>query len=109
MSNIKIPPAALEAGARALADAYYRNCTDGRLTMADTDDTPEDWYVEARAAFLAMVEAWPGMSHAHNEEGEIKDWATWYSLPWYRAESSNGIILPLPSNDSSPQETRDDE
>ena len=32
---------------------------DGRLTMADTDDAPEDWYVEARAAFVAMVEAWP--------------------------------------------------
>ena len=60
--NIHIPPAALEAGARALADAYYRNCSDGRLTLSDTDDTPEDWYAEARAAFVAMVEAWPGMA-----------------------------------------------
>lgn len=61
--KITIPPAALEAGARALADTYYRNCTAGRLTMADTDDVPEDWYVEARAAFEAMVEAWPDMAH----------------------------------------------
>ena len=71
MTKISIPPAALEAGARALADAYYRNCTGGRLTMADTDDVPEDWYVEARAAFEAMVAAWPGSfeEYMNVEEG----------------------------------------
>lgn len=72
MTNIHIPPAALEAGARALADAYYRNCSDGRLTLSDTDDTPEDWYAEARAAFEAMVEAWPGMYRADwNDKNEL--------------------------------------
>ena len=87
--NIHIPPAALEAGARALADAYYRNCSDGRLTLSDTDDTPEDWYAEARAAFLAMVEAWPGSySLAENDSAEIRGVAA--------------IILPLT------QETRDE-
>ena len=68
MSDIHIPPAALEAGARALADAYYRNCSDGRLTLSDTDDTPEDWYAEARAAFLAMVAAWPGMKACEEDD-----------------------------------------
>lgn len=83
MSKINIPPAALEAGARALADAYYRNCTDGRLTMADTDDAPEDWYVEARAALLAMIEAWPGMWVGPFELGE-----------------GTMLILPLPTEAS---------
>lgn len=51
-----------------------------------------------RSMLADVLNAWPGMSHAHNEEGEIKDWATWYALPWHRAETSNGIILPLTEN-----------
>ena len=91
MADITIPPAALEAGARALADAYYRNCSDGRLTLSDTDDTPEDWYAEARAAFLAIVEAWPGM-HTHE-----------WQRPWLGGMSGTDLILPLQ------QENSDDE
>jgi hypothetical protein len=59
--------------------------------MKDPEASPWDW-------IAAALNAWPGMSHAHNEEGEIKDWATWYALPWHRAETSNGIILPLTEN-----------
>lgn len=45
MNNIHIPPAALEAGARAVIQ--YRNSAMSEAGIA-------------RAAFLAMVEAWPG-------------------------------------------------
>ena len=52
---INIPPAALEAGARALA----------RYNCEQWDNDPDRWRAyfadEARAAFLAIVEAWPGM------------------------------------------------
>lgn len=55
--NITIPPAALEAGARALA----------RYNCEQWDNDPDRWRAyfadEARAAFLAIVEAWPGMQH----------------------------------------------
>ena len=55
MSEIKIPPAALEAGARAL-------CNEQRLFWYDlTKDEHDIIRAEARAAFLAMLTAWPGM------------------------------------------------
>ena len=54
-TEITIPPAALEAGARALA----------RYNCEHWDNDPDRWGAyftdEARAAFLAIVEAWPGM------------------------------------------------
>ena len=53
MTNI--PPEALEAGARALA----------RYNCEQWDNDPDRWSAyftdEARAACLAMLEAWPGM------------------------------------------------
>ena len=53
MSNITIPPAALEAGARALA----------RYNCEQWDNDPDRWGTyftdEARAAFIAMIEEWP--------------------------------------------------
>ena len=55
MSEITIPPAALEAGARALA----------RYNCEQWDNDPDRWRTyftdEARAACRAMIEAWPGM------------------------------------------------
>lgn len=54
------------------------------------------------------INAWPGMSHAHNEEGEIKDWAKWYALPWHCADASNGIILPLPQEKEDERMTSDE-
>ena len=53
MTDIQIPPEALEAAARALAD-------DAKLNW---DDIPYEHTVirrEARAACLAMLNAWPG-------------------------------------------------
>ena len=49
MSDITIPPAALEAGARAIGEETY---VGNKETLRDA----------ARAAFLAMLEAWPGMA-----------------------------------------------
>lgn len=67
--NIKIPPAALEAGARASHNEWRNACA------AENDEPIEYWqkwddltYVEkagwieqTRAAFLAMLDNWPGM------------------------------------------------
>ena len=57
MSEITIPAAALKAGARAL-------CNEQRLFWPDlTKDEHNIIRGEARAAFLAMLEAWEGMQH----------------------------------------------
>ena len=47
---MNIPPAALEAGARAIGEETY---VGNKETLRDA----------ARAAFLAIVDAWPGMQH----------------------------------------------
>lgn len=52
MSSINIPPAALEAGCSAYTAAIYK----GNGTHAEFREA-------IRAAFEAMVEAWPGMAH----------------------------------------------
>lgn len=66
MSDITIPPAALEAGVKAFAEAEENAYT----THAE----------DLRAAFLAIVEAWPGMEFA---EGV------------YCGQPYNDLILPL--------------
>lgn len=61
--TITIPPAALEAGARAI-DA--RVSEPGQCSYHDM----------ARAAFLAMLEAWPGMSQLQeNDSASIREMA----------------------------------
>ena len=72
MSDITIPPAALEAGAKAL-------CAKAGYAWTVTPDVHAHWREQARAAFLAMIEAWPGME-VHNFDG------------WTHAE---GLVLPL--------------
>ena len=52
MSEITIPPAALEAGARAYRTQHYT------VTHEDA----------IRAAFLAMIEAWPGAYGSPQEQ-----------------------------------------
>ena len=52
MTDITIPPAALEAGARAIE----KSLKTARITLESEDG----YKPEARAAFLAMLEAWPG-------------------------------------------------
>lgn len=57
MSSITIPAAALEAGARTL-------CNEQRLFWHGLTTQAQDIIRgEARAAFLAMIEAWEGMQH----------------------------------------------
>ena len=72
MSEIRMPAAALEAGARALAIAKEGN---------------DEWWTlhmrAARAACLAMLQAWPGM---HRK---------------IYAVGGNQIILPLPPQENS--------
>ena len=55
MADITIPPAALEAGARAIE----KSLKTARITLESEDG----YKPEARAAFLAMIGAWPGMQH----------------------------------------------
>ena len=70
MSNITIPPAALEAGVRTL-------CNEQRLFWHGLTTEAQDIIRgEARAAFLAMIEAWPGMGFKMN--GAMR---TFYILP----------------------------
>ena len=63
MTNIPMPAAALEAGARAI----YLTFTE--VNIGDGEDHWErllpqyraEYRAQARAAFLAMLTAWPGM------------------------------------------------
>ena len=61
---MNIPAAALEAGARALA----------RYNCEQWDNDPDRWRAyftdEARAAFLAMINAWPGMHFTEFDDGQ---------------------------------------
>lgn len=84
MSKIRIPAAALEAGARTL-------CGEQRLFWHGLTTAAQDIIRgEARAVFIAMIEAWPGMSQlAENDSASIREMAA--------------LILPLP-----PQEARDE-
>lgn len=57
--KIEIPPAALEAAARAIA-AEMRVVTE--IDVRAFELTPEEHAALARAACLAMLKAWPGIS-----------------------------------------------
>ena len=82
--DIPIPPAALEAGAKAL-------CKEARLVWPDLNDAEHDiMRAEARAACLAMLKAWPGM------KPEL-DWDAW--LGEGHTPARIAIILPLPQKE----------
>ena len=70
-TDITIPPAALEAGAAIIEKYRISGWTDAMV---------------ARAAFLAIVEAWPGMVEAHHPR-----------------ENQHALILPLPQEASDDQ------
>ena len=88
MSEIRIPAAALEAGARAAHDQWRHQCAD------ESDEPVENWQewddideweqdsfrAQARAAIAAALNAWPGM-----RLGKYRD----------VAGSFDRIILPL--------------
>ena len=59
MTDITIPPEALEAGARAMCHNAYKHLPEMRDQDTYTPDA-EYWLGQARAAFVAMVENWPG-------------------------------------------------
>ena len=83
MTGITIPPAALEAGARAMAKAGYDFAA---IEIIDPYTADADyWNHTARAAFLAMLTAWPGM-----RLGKYRD----------VAGDPDRIILPLPQENS---------
>ena len=63
MTDITIPPAALEAGARTL-------CNEQRIFWHGLTTQAQDIIRgEARAAFLAMLENWEGMTWACRGKG----------------------------------------
>ena len=71
MSKITIPPAALEAGAEAFLEC---------------DRSPACSFEDAlRAAFLAMIKAWPGMSKVGEVYGLQQEW--WLELPLPQQDS----------------------
>ena len=84
MSEIKIPPAALEAGARTL-------CNEQRLFWHGLRSEAQDIIRrEARAVFIAMIEAWPGMGQLEeNDSASIREMAA--------------LVLPLPQEASNDQ------
>jgi len=64
MTRITIPPAALEAGAKHIYQNWHRDSADllppWELLAAEYRTR---WLDQARAAFEAMVGAWPDMAH----------------------------------------------
>lgn len=89
MSKITIPPEALEAAAMADFEAWrkYHHRTE---TWDDLlPEEQESYRVAARAACLAMLEAWPGMGTVATED---------HTGIWPK------IILPLPQENSNEQE-----
>ena len=80
MTDITIPPAALEAGAKAL-------CAKAGYAWTVTPDVHAHWREQARAAFLAMLTAWPNRVTV-KDDGRRQT----YIIP--------AIILPLPTEAS---------
>ena len=81
--NIPIPPAALEAGARAMCRNAYKHLPEMSNQDTYTPDA-EYWLDQARACFTAIVKAWEGM------ETSAPD-------PW---SAPDRLILPLPQENT---------
>ena len=89
MTDITIPPAALEAGARAMAKAGYDFAA---IEIIDPYTADADyWNYTTRAAFVAMVEALPGM-HVHETQRS-----------WLGGFSERKLMLPIPQEASDDQ------
>ena len=86
MSDIKIPPAALEAGARA----FIGYGVDAAVWDHLGDAYKNQLQKEMIAACIAMIEAWPGMEYVFRQP-------TRYSVCY----SKPAIILPLPPQEAS--------
>jgi hypothetical protein len=97
--NIEIPPAALEAGARALyvqanPDLKWEDCA-----IECGQDVRQAYLFRARAACLAMLKAWPEM-----ERERIGDGCEWPLTE----EFTDQIILPLAAPSGALTEASDD-
>lgn len=74
MTDIIIPPEAVEAGARA---AYEDNKNRSKSSVAYPDwqnlecSVRETYCSEARAAILAALKAWPGAAERRSWDGSI--------------------------------------
>ena len=84
--TITIPPAALEAGARAICEMEYGACDGGDTNPCSCTY----WAAHARAAFLAIVENWEG-AKTIRDDGRRQT----YAIP--------ALILPLPQEASNDQ------
>ena len=64
MSKITIPPASLEAGARRIYETWRDRDSTQLLPPWEclVAQYRQTWLDQARAAFLAMIENWEGMS-----------------------------------------------
>ena len=82
---MNIPATALEAGARAITMALIFAVEEDCRALALTDDERTEL---ARAAFLAMIEAWPGAKDSGITMGK---------------HSTRIYILPLPTEASDDQ------
>ena len=73
MTNITIPPAALEAGARAAYEEHCRKYYPKSFIPWEKVDPDYQWEHrhEASAACLAMLKAWPGMGRDWSNDEEI--------------------------------------
>lgn len=80
-TDLTIPPAALEAGARAIHRFWFE---DWAIRWDDLEPYDKDRFrTDARATFTAMVEHWPGMK----------------MTPWWEFTTHKkrvDLILPLP-------------
>lgn len=99
MTNITIPPEAVEAAARAAYAEWVSLCvTSGgvedeyRSWDGLDDEERNEWHTHATAALRAGIAAWPGMKYTGPTGGGLSQEPLQAPL----------IILPLP------QETRDE-
>lgn len=94
MSDITIPPAALEAGALATLEELDAIAGLIGATRVDGELTPEQqefFRRIARTAFLAMIEAWQGMECNGPSGGGVSQ----------EPLQPSRIILPLPPQENS--------
>lgn len=98
MANITIPPAALEAAARAAYETPVPGCSGaGFPSWENAEEYVKDYHrSEAHAAALALLENWPGMREMEEQRAETIQWVPWRIKEWkYRF-----LHLPLTETDN---------
>ena len=78
MTDITIPPATLEAGARRIYETWRDRDSTQLLPPWEclVAQYRQTWLDQARAAFRAMLENWEGMSQlAENDSASIREMA----------------------------------